>query len=79
MNCFNTHPFNFIFYCEFQPVQVLSAEGVRVLTCFGVPVQYGLHFLCVPTQVEQTHHKVFALHGEILVIILQHTSENTLT
>lgn len=75
---FSAHLFNAIFYCKLQPVKVWSAEGVRVLTCFNVPIQYGLYFLCGPTQVEETHHKVFTLHGESLVIILQHTLENTL-
>lgn len=73
----NTHLFNLIFYCEFQPVKVLSAGGVSVLTRLSVPIQYGLDFLRVSTQVQKAHHKVFTLCGEICVIVLQHTLKNT--
>lgn len=61
--------FKFIFYCKVQSGETRSAGYFRALIDFTV--QNGLHFLCVPTQIQKPNYKAFALHREFPIIILR--------
>lgn len=54
--------------------QLDSAEAGSVVGAGGalvhVSVQYGLHLLGVPTQVQHAHHKVLTLHGQLAIVVL---------
>ena len=60
---------DFVLDGQYDTTEAGSAVGAR-RTLVHVAVQYGLHFLCVPTKVQHTHHKVLTLHGQLTVVIL---------
>ena len=64
-----SHLLDFILDGQFDAAEAGSVVGARRAQVH-VTVQYGLHFLCVPTKVQHTHHKVLTLHGELAVVVL---------
>lgn len=62
--------FDFVLDSQFDAAEAGSVVGPWLALVY-VTVQYGLHFLRVPTKVQHTHHKVLTLHGQLAVFILQ--------
>lgn len=60
---------DFVLDGQYDAAEAGSVVGAR-RALVHVAVQYGLHFLCVPTKVQHTHHKVLTLHGQLTVVIL---------
>lgn len=61
---------DFVLDGQFDAAEAGSVVGAR-RTLVHIAVQYGLHFLCVSTKVQNAHHKVLTLHGQLTVVILQ--------
>ena len=61
---------DFILDGQYDTAEAGSVVGAW-RTLINVTIQYGLYFLCVPTKVQHTHHKVLTLHGQRTVVILQ--------
>lgn len=66
---FRFYLFDFVLDGQFDTAEAGSVVGARG-ALVHVAVQYGLYFLCVPTKVQHTNHKVLTLHGQLTVVIL---------
>lgn len=66
--------FDFVLDGEFD-----TAEAGAIVRAWWaqihVAVQYGLNLLRVPTKVQHTHYKVFTLHGQLTVVVLQERTQ----
>lgn len=67
---------DFVLDGQLDAAEAGSVVGAR-RTLVNVAVQYGLHFLCVSTKVQHTHHKVLTLHGQLTVVILREAGVDT--
>lgn len=66
-----THLFDFILNGKFDATQGnLVPVHLRGLRGFQISVQNRFHLLRVPTEVQHAHDEVFALHGELPIVVL---------